>query len=223
MRIILIIFLVVQLSNLQAQTLKDFVIPTGYEKIREAKGDLDRDGNEEIVVVYQTVKSSDPSTREGFKRKFYILKSIKGKIKIWQENAEIIFSSNYGFYPDDNILDLIVKDNTLIINQKFYSNSRHSDTSKLTFRFQNNDFYLIGSLSILDDTCNYTLKNDLNFSTGKIIVDEEYSSCDDFASVIQQDFYKVFTHKFKSLIKMNRFKMNENKIKIPNSKKYIYY
>jgi len=203
-----------------SQELKNFVIPNGYEKILEVKGDLDKDGIDEIVIVFNT---NIPSKSQGFERKFYILKNINGNLKIWKENSSVIIDSKYGFYPTDNELDVKIKNNCLIISQLFFTNSRHSDTSKYTFRFQNGDFYLIGAVYHLDDTCDYNFTNEVNFSTGKCIVDEKYSSCDDEKTDLPKDYHKEFIHKFTTLIKMNGFRIGENKFKIPNSNKYFYY
>jgi len=203
-----------------SQELENFAIPNGYEKILELKGDLDKDGKEETVVVFNTnIKRKS----EGVERKFYILKNINGNLKIWKENSSLIIDSKYGFYPSDNELDLKIKNNCIVISQKFFTNSRHSDTSKYTFRFQNGDFYLIGAVYKLDDTCDYNFTNEVNFSTGKCITDEQYSSCDDEKTDIPKDYHKEFIHKFTTLIKMNGFRIGENKFKIPNSNKYFYY
>jgi hypothetical protein len=205
----------------QSQELKDFVIPKGYEKVLELKGDLDKDGKEEMVIVYNT---PDKIENQGNKRKFYILKNSQGNLKIWKENSTILNSSGAGFYPEDNTLEIQVKNNCLVISQSYYSNSRHTDTSKYTFRFQNGDFYLIGSFNKFEDTCEFSFTNDVNFSTGKAIVDETYSDCDgDENRKIPKDYHKEFIHKFDTLIKMNDFRVGENKFSIPNSKKYFTY
>ncbi len=209
------------LSILQSQELKDFTIPKGYEKILETKGDLDKDGKDEIVIVFNTdIKSKS----EGLERKFFILKNIDGKLKIWKENSNLVFDSKTGFYPADNELKISIKNNCLNISQMYFTNSRHTDTSKYTFRFQNGDFYLIGASIQFDDTCEYNFKNEVNFSTGKVIIDEQFSDCDDGSDrKIPENYYKEFTHRFPKLIKMNDFKIGENEIKIPNSKKSFSY
>ncbi len=205
----------------QSQKLKDFVIPKGYEKILEVKGDLDKDGKEETIIVYNT---SEKIEHQGYKRKFYVLKNIQGNLKIWQENSSILNSSEAGFYPEDNKLEILIKNNCLVITQSFYSNSRHTDTSKYTFRFQNGDFYLIGAFNRFEDTCEFNFINEVNFSTGKVIIDETYSECDgDENRKIPQDYHKEFIHNFDTLIKMNDFRIGENKFNIPNSKKYFTY
>lgn len=202
-----------------SQELKDFAIPKAYEKILETKGDLDKDGKDETVVVFNTDKTAE-SASSGFIRKFYILKNVNGKLKIWKENFDLIFDSKTGFYPDENHLELSIKNNCLIIFQSYFSNSRHTVTSKNTYRFQNGDFYLIGALMKFDDTCEFNYSDEINFSTGKVIVSEEYSDCDSgYERKVPENYYKEFTYKLPKLIKMNEYKMGKNEIKIPNSKK----
>jgi len=206
-------------SFLHSQELKDFTIPKGYEKILETKGDLDIDGKDETVIVFNTDKTPD-SESPGLVRKLYILKNINGKLKIWKENSNLIFDSKEGFYPEGNELELTIKNNCLVIFQSYFSNSRHTVTSKNTYRFQNGDFYLIGALVKFDDTCEFSFSDEINFSTGKVIVSEEYSDCDDGSNrKIPENYYKEFTYKLPKLIKMNEYKMGKNEIKVPNSKK----
>lgn len=206
-------------SILQSQELKDFAIPKTYEKILETKGDLDKDGKDEVVMVFNTDKIIN-KVSEGLERKLYILKNINGKLKIWQENSNLLLDSKEGFYPSDNQLKLSIKNNCLIIFQSYFSNSRHTVTSKNTFRFQNGDFYLIGALVQLDDTCEFNFSSEINFSTGKVIIDDQYSDCDSgYEREIPKNYYKEFTYKIPKLIKINEYKMGKNEIKIPNSKK----
>lgn len=219
MKIFFSFFAIIFFSALQSQELKDFTIPKGYEKILETKGDLDKDGKDETVIVFNKYKTPD-SESPGLVRKLYILKNINGKLKIWKENSNLIFDSKEGFYPESNELELTVKNNCLVIFQSYFSNSRHTVTSKNTYRFQNGDFYLIGALVQFVDTCEFNYSDEINFSTGKVIVSEEYSDCDDGSNrKIPKNYYKEFTHKLPKLIKMNEYKMGKNEIKIPNSKK----
>jgi len=219
MKICFSFFAVIFFSILQSQELKDFTIPKGYEKILETKGDLDKDGKDETVIVFNTDKKSE-SEYAGLVRKLYILKNVNGKLKIWKENSNLIFDSKEGFYPESNELDLTIKNNCLVIFQSYFSNSRHTVTSKNTYRFQNGDFYLIGALVKFDDTCEFNFSDEVNFSTGKVIVEEIYSDCDSgYERKVPKNYYKEFTHKLPKLIKMNEYKMGKNEIKIPNSKK----
>lgn len=212
---------VILFTVVYAQNLNNFSIPKGYQKVTEIKGDLDKDGKDEVVLVFNTDKTaSDHGTatdEKDYKRVFYILKNDQGSLKIWKENSTLLYSSRMGFYPDGNLLDIQIKNNCLVVEQTFSSNSRHTQTSKHTFRFQNGDFYLIGSYDNFADNCEFDFTNEINFSTGKGIVDNEYSSCDDGAK-IPENYYKEFIYKLKTLIKMDDFKIGEHRLKIPGLK-----
>lgn len=210
--------------NFQAQNLKDFNIPKGYQKIAEAKGDLDKDGKEETVFVFNThIKSNSKfDGNNGVVRALYIIKNNNGKSRIWKENRTLLFSSGTGFYPQDNSLKIEIKNNTFTVEQQFSTNSRHTQAYRHIFRFQNGDFYLIGSRDEFDDTCDFEFLNEINFSTGKAVIDKKYSSCDDDAE-IPDDYHKEFIHPFKPLIRMDDFRIGENKIKVPGSDEYLYF
>lgn len=210
--------------ELYAQNLKDFTAPKGYQKIAEAKGDLDKDGQDETVIIFNTDEKINTDDHDDFLRTFFILKNIDGKLKIWKQNNTVLFSSGMGFYSEDNAPpELSIKNNTLSITQIFNTNSRHTQTYQHTFRFQNGDFYLIGSHDRFEDTCEFNYLTEINFSTGKVITDEEYSSCDDEEKDIPKDVHKEFVYPFKTLIKMNNFRIGENKIKVPGLKKELNY
>ncbi|MDR2237128.1 MAG: hypothetical protein LBE92_13485 [Chryseobacterium sp.] len=210
--------------SFHAQSMNEFTIPKGYQKIAEAKGDLDKDGKDETVLVFNTpVKSSSKmDMNNGVIRVMYIIRDSNGKSQIWKENKTLIFSSGTGFYPEGNTLTIAIRNSSLIIEQEFSTNSRHTQNYRHIFRFQNGDFYLIGSKDEFADTCDFNFMNEINFSTGKIIIDKTFSSCDD-DSKVPDDEHKEFIHPFKPLIKMNDFRVGEHKIKIPGSGEYLYF
>lgn len=215
---------VLLIAGLNAQTLKNFSVPKGYEKIAEAKGDLDKDGKEETVLIYNTdeitTDEEGTSTEKDYKRVFYILKNENGALKVWKKNSTLLFSSRTGFSPEYNSAPQIsIKNNALALTQEFNTNSRHTLAYTHTFRFQNGDFYLIGSRENFDDTCEFNILHEINFSTGKGIVDEQYHSCFEGEKAPQKNFYKEFTQKLNQLVKMDDFKIGDHSFKIPGSKK----
>lgn len=209
------------ITGFYAQNMKNFSVPKEYKKVIEVKGDLDKDGKDETVLVFETDKTASDYERapgkKDYKRVFYILKNEKEQLKIWKENSTLLYSSGMGFYPDDNILNIQIKNNCLVVKQQFSSNSRHTQTSKHTFRFQNGDFYLIGSYDNFADNCEFDFTNEVNFSTGKVLVDKEYSSCDEDQKT-PENVHKEFVHKLKTLIKMDDYRMGEHQFRIPGLK-----
>jgi hypothetical protein len=213
-----------------SQELQNLVIPKGYTKIAEAKGDIDKDGIDELVYVYNTTsetKSDDPEKNIGFSRELYICKIVGGKTKLWHKNTSVIRGSrDCGFcYEGGTNPKLTIKNNTINIEQTFYSNSRHTQTNTNIFRFQNKDWYLIGATSYFFDTCEFEENYDVNFSTKKATVSHVYGDCDDGSErKIPKDEYYKFTIPLKEIPKMDGFVVGANKFKIPNTKnEYFYY
>lgn len=222
----LISFLIIlSISILNAQELENFIIPKGYTKIVETKGDLDKDGKDETVIVYNSDKMNNEDFNRGFQRQIFILKNNKGKLKIWKKNSTAILGSKTGFAPEYNTLpEVIIKNGAIIISQSYNTNSRHTYTYKHTYRFQNDDFYLIGSIVKFDDTCQFNRFSEINFSTGKVIVDNQYYPCfEDDKEPLEKDFHKEFKYKWKTPIKMDNFTPGETVIKISNSDQYFIY
>jgi len=204
-----------------AQTLPDFAVPAGYKKVLEAKGDLDRDGVEELVVVYNDSKK--PSG-VGFKRHLYILKKVKNSLKIWKTNSTILWGSqDCGFCADAGVnLSVKIKNYTIITEQTFWHNSRHTSIFRNVFRYQNNDWFLIGSTYNDRYNCGYDYTYDINFSTKQVHITYDGEDCDEGSSQppAQQ---KNFKYPFKAIPKMDGFSTGKGEIKIPGSDKYFYY
>ncbi len=158
--------------NSYSQDLPDFKVPKTYKKVLEVKGDLDKDGIPEIVYAYNTdreMKPKDDSPALGFERELYICKKIGGKIKLWKNNKTILWKSDdFGFYRGTEAppVNIKIKNNTLIIEQDYDGNSKYSGSYKDIFRYQNNDWFLIGSCtaeSFSED--NFYMQYDINYST----------------------------------------------------------
>lgn len=205
-----------------AQQLRTFVVPAAYTKILEVKGDLDKDGVDEIVYAYNTNKKD---AELGFLRELYICKLIKGQVMLWKKNTSVLRSSaDCGFCLDAGIdLTVDIKNNTLIISQTFNHNSRHYSTHKNIFRYQQADWFLIGSTFNDYDTCAFDFRYDINFSTRQVDVAETYGDCDDGRGTIPKDKFYNFKYPFTGIPKMDGFKSGKVELKIPGSKKYFYY
>ena len=221
MKQILIIIIYLFINICVGQNFEE-TLPKKYHKVIETKGDLDNDGIDEIVYVYDTDKEVEEL---GFERELYICKVIDDKIKLWKKNKSILWKSkDGGFYSENGIeMSIEILNNTLILKQTFQSNSRHSQTYKNIFRYQNNDWYLIGSNCTHDDNCEFNFAYDINFSTKKVIVSEKYHNCEDNQKQTQKNYYKTFKYDFKETPKMDNFVAGKKEINIPKTRKYFYY
>lgn len=217
---ILICLLLFSLST-SAQELKDFRPPAGYQLVKELSGDLDKDGISEVAFVYNTTKLS---ADYGYDRVLYICKKIGVKLKLWKENRSVLWrSKDCGFFADEGVpLDILIKNNTLIITQTFNHNTRRQSSYKDIFRYQKGDWYLIGATHHFYDNCEYNYDYDINFSTKKVDITKEFDSCDENAEVPEDDAYS-FTYAFKAIPKMDGFIPGKTEVKMTNPKMNFYY
>lgn len=203
------------------QQLKDFRPPAGFKQVMKAEGDLDKDGVSETVYIYNTNKKSGD---DGFFRVLYICKKQNGKMKVWKENHSVIWEyARYGrIFDEVPDLDMTIRNNTLVITQTCNSNSRHSQKYQNIFRYQNGDFYLIGSTHNDFDTCDFDFQYDINFSTKKVNIEYTYGTCDDDKTPPEDETLN-FIYPFKQVLKMDGFTPGKTEVKIPGNKRYFYY
>ncbi|MCD0490609.1 hypothetical protein LPB86_20395 [Pedobacter sp. MC2016-14] len=218
---LLLISLFFLTTTATAQELPDFKVPANYSKIWEVKGDLDKDGIAEVVYAYNTNK---PDGASGFFRILYICKLFNGKAKLWKQNSSVLRSSkDCGFCLNKGIdLSINIKNNTLIIQQNFQHNARHYSSNKNIFRYQNGDWFLIGSTYNVYDTCEFDDTYDINFSTKQVSVACTYGDCDEGKTAASDEFFD-FKYPFKAIPKMDGFKPGKVELRIPKSRRFFYY
>ncbi len=200
---------------------QEIQIPKTYVKVKEVRGDLNKDGIDEVVSVYNTDKKQEDT---GFSRVLYIFKIENGKRILVKKNTNILRNStDSGFYNASNSYDiepidtLFIKNNTLVIQQKRFHNSRRATQSKLIFRYQKKDWFLIGSTCRYYDTCLFNDVHDINFSTNKIHITKDTSSCDDDEK--ETHFFKAYKYNFPK-VTLDSYKPTEVEIK---KGVYTYY
>lgn len=220
MKLFIIPVILLFVLEAKAQNLKNFVVPKGYQKVLEARGDLDRDGIEETVFAYNTIKNDSV----GLTRELYICKNVNGVLKLWKQNTSILWDSqDCGFCTDNGVnLTLKIKNFTLVVEQTFWHSTRHTSIFKNVFRYQNNDWYLIGSTYNDTYNCGYDHTYDINFSTKQVQVTYGGEECDDDQPAYKKSQIK-FNYPFKTIPKMDGFVAGKVELSIPNSKKYFYY
>lgn len=220
-KFIFTLFILFITLHVTSQTLPDFNPPKNYKLVLEARGDLDKDGKEEMVYAFDTDKTDG---KDGLKRILYICKQVDGKIKLWKSNGTILWSSkDCGFCVDAGVnLSIKIKNNTLITEQTFNHNTRHYSTWKNIYRYQNNDWFVIGSTMKDYDTCDFDYQYDINFSTKQVNVAYTYGSCDDDKKIPKDSFYN-FKYPFTAIPKMDGFTPGKVELKFPANNKYFYY
>ncbi len=188
--------------------------PESFENIGEAEGDLDKDGIPEKVIVYDTKKETDFGTE----RQIYIYKKDIDKWKLWRESIGAVQPSEHGGLMGDSFEGISIERNCIVIYHTGGGRQKWSYTHR--FRYQNDDFYLIGATVNFGSPCDYWENFDFNLSSGMIEYEKETENCQKKTSVIEK---KQIKRKLKTLPKMNGFYPGDNEIKFPNSEIIMYY
>lgn len=207
MKKIIFLFFVSTLFHLLFAEKQKISIPEKYSIVDLARGDLDNDSIEELVVVYNNER--EPETEIGFPRELIIYKFINNKWIDWKKSKEVLYHSQNGGMMGDPFGDIEIKNGILQIDQNGGSSWRWGITDK--YRFQNGDFYLIGYTSIFGKICEYWEKIDFNLSTGKLIFKKEHETCGTGGANIYKKEEETL---FKKGLKITLQKRQAKKIKI---------
>jgi hypothetical protein len=194
-------------------------IPKKFIAIKEAYGDLDNDGVKEKVVVYNMSDKEDEIN--GVDREVIIFKKDKEKWAIWQRSTNAVGNSKEGGMMGDPFEDIEVKNGVLLISQSGGSSWKWGHTDK--YRYQNNQFELIGYTSNYGKPCEYWENFDFNVMTGKVVVSKEYETCD--GEEVQKVYKKEnesFSYKLAKKITLNNRSKSEVKIITPKYKHELY-
>ena len=179
-------------------------IPDGYVLFSGCEGDLNKDGKPDVVLMIKGTDKSkwvDDEYRgrlDRNRRGLIILFKRDGGYELIAENDECFSSENEDggvYYAPE--LDFYIKNNTLILH---YAHGRYGYW-KYIFRYQNNDFELIGYFGSYDRGPVVLYITDVNFSTRTCVYKENINADEDEA----EEKFKVKTIKFKrkNLIKLS--------------------
>lgn len=195
-------------------------IPKEYQPIKEIYGDLNKDGKDEKVVVYNM--SDKEVDMNGINREIIIFKKEKDEWMIWQRSKNAIGNTRDGGMMGDPFEDVEIKNGILSISQSGGSSWKWSHTDK--YRYQNNSFELIGYTSHYGKPCEYWVTVDYNIVTGKINVQKEYEKCenDDGDQVVYKKENEDFQYRLKKKILLENRKQSEVKIISPKYKHELY-
>lgn len=185
-------------------------IPKNYVVIDSISGDLDNDNIKELVVVFNT-KSTE---NENVPRELRIYKKRNKKWINWKNSEQALYGSREGGMVGDPYAGIEIKNGILLISHFGGSSWKWGHTDK--YRFQNEDFYLIGYESNYGRPCDFWQNVDFNLSTGKIIFEKEYEDCE------KEKIYKTENETFyEKKLKITLEKRQAKEIEI-TSPKYNY-
>ena len=184
-------------------------------KIAESFGDLDKDGVEERVVIIDTGIKNEIGT----KRKIEIYKKSNDSWELWQTIQGAIISGGLIGVSFEYVK---IERGCIVI--RHFGGMRSKWFSIHRFRYQNNDWELIGATIDNYTMCEISEKFDYNFSTGKMIYTKEIESCEDDqdAKTVSSES-QVYQNKLAVLPKMEGFEIYNNSISFPNSDRQFNY
>lgn len=147
--------------------------PVGYERLEEKTGDLDKDGVEEMVIIYNFPKAEE----EAFARDIHIYKQDESGWSLLESSKSAIMGSDDGGMMGDPYVGFDIKNGILLIEHFGGSAWRWGHTDK--YRFQKGAFELIGYTGGHGRPCEEWTTVDFNLSTGKVIYKKEYGGCEE--------------------------------------------
>lgn len=203
------------------ETIKPDTIPTpaGFEKIGEATGDLNSDGQDEKVLVFTTGRMTD----FGYEREIHVFKMGEGAWKPWHHSSTAVLPSEHGGMMGDPFVEIAIERGCIVISHAGGSRQKWSYTHR--FRYQNDHWELIGATVEFGSRCDYWDYFDYNLSNGKIKYKKETEVCDEITNDMKTTVTaeESFTFKLKKLPVMDGFRPGETGIITPESEEMIYY
>jgi len=186
-----------------------------YVKITETEGDLTNDGTNEKVIVYNT----NDSTEFGFIREIQIFKFEANNWVLWTKSRNAILKSQEGGMMGDPFESISIKKGILMIQHFGGSSWKWSITDK--YRYENNEFKLIGYSSTYGKLCEYWEEVDFNLVTDKIVYVKTTETCINDQQTSESKNQEKFSYKNVKLTLQNRT-IEDIKIVTPKYKAEIY-
>lgn len=204
--------------------------PNNFSKpvriLTESYGDLDNDGIPEKVVVLDSGLQGLSGMGNGRDLLIYKKNSGEESWYLWHTSRGPILDDNTGGLMGDPFESLSINRGTIVITH--FGGSRDKWNYTHRYRYQNNDWYLIGSTVYHGATCDKFMTFDYNLSTGKAIykqgVDWYKEVCSEEDKNWAKPLNKTLSLPITSLPLMDKFVPGINKIKLTSGiNRDIYY
>jgi hypothetical protein len=179
--------------------------------------DLNGDGEPDRIDVITTTEENDGL---GFKRQLVVYSGEGADLDAWYTADDVILSTQHGGMMGDPLESAEIEDGTIVI--KHFGGSRTKWSYTHRFRWQNDDFKLIGTTVENDDPCNESTKLDYDLSTNIAQYATTTQKCEgdkamDMETVTVNFSATVFPQS------MNGFKTGENELKADGMTNAIFF
>lgn len=171
---------------------QEMPVKNDYQKLAEIFGDLDNDRVDEKVIVFEV----RDSLTDNIIREIQILKKNNGSWTIWRKSQNAILKKGDNGVMGEPFDGVEVKNGVLMLIFSGGNNWHWAHTDK--YRFQDNEFQLIGHTNSYGKPCEYWSTFDFNISTGKINYKREYEACEEGGGIYKKENETFYHKQFKA-------------------------
>lgn len=189
-------------------------IPKGYTILAEQKGDLDKDGIPELVIVFNTPKQVELGTE----RQIWIYKRKAGKWAVWHKSTGAVLSSQHGGMMGDPFDGLEIDHGVIVI--RHFGGSADKWFYVHRYRYQKNNWYLIGTNITFGRPPDQMSSYDYNLSTGKVVANIDKNNEGDNSTKSET---LTYFNKTQKPVLMDGIKTGENEVKVPRKHESFYF
>lgn len=200
----------------EAPVIPSISLPEGYTKLADVMGNLDKDEDQERVIVYETPREGEMGTE----REIRVYKlTYDDTWSLWHKSTKAVLSSRHGGMMGDPFEGVKIERKCIVIEH--FGGSREKWGYVHRYRRQDKEWKLIGASVRYGAPCDFWDYFDYNLSTGKIAVKKEREDCDDEANSTREEY--TITHKLPELPLMKRFYPGNNELKTEKDEETFYY
>ena len=192
-------------------------LPADLKMLSKAQGDLTKNGiDEQVFVVEPLVEEAE--YMEAPPRRVQVYRLAEGEWQLWQEIPGGVLSADEGGMFGDPFQEVTIKRGALVIEHYGGSRIRWHYTHR--FRWQNEQWQLIGATIVYGAPCDYWHTYDYNLSTDKVVAKWEVEDCDTEETTV--DSFS-FDHRIRPLPNMADFIPGETAVEVPERDTEFYF
>lgn len=205
-----------QINLKKAKNIEDFTPEFWTLKAKEF-GNLDDEAGDEAVCVYETPIEGDL----GFEQALVIFKKAGEDWTLWHQSTKPVLSTAHGGMMGNPFEGISIRNKTIIVSHFGGSRQKWSYTHR--YRFQNQNWYLIGASVNFGSPCDYFDSLDYNLSTGIAVFEHSSEDCSDNIDKPKTSRWKETVSKKIQLPLMDEFSVGENRIELKTRKTEMFY
>ena len=193
------------------------ILPANLKILSKALGDLTKDGTDEQVFVVEPLVGNEQMT-EAPPRHILVYRLEEDTWQLWQEIQGGVRSADQGGVLGDPFQKVSIERGALVVDHFGGSRIKWHDIHR--FRWQNEQWQLIGATTIFGAPCDYWHTYDYNLSTGRIEAKWETENCDT-EEITEESF--IFRHRIHPLPNMANFVPGDLEVDVPDRDTKVYF